>query len=333
MKVLVTGGGGYIGSALTEQLLLAGHKVTVLDRFIFEHRPVGAVGLRIITGDIRDWHGLSRLLPSHDAIVHLAFISNDPAYELDPEIALSVNVAPMRPLLQAANTAGVRRFVFLSSCSVYGDSAEAVVDENAHPSPLTDYARHKLACEAIIAEFGAEQTACTILRPATACGRAPRQRLDLLLNRMAAEAAIEGRIVARRPAAVRPAVTIYDLIGAILHVLDAAEPIVRLQTFNVVSETRTVLGWARSVQTLFDRPIDIRIADEAVDRRSYNVSADKIIATGFHPRVTVRQALAELAVALRSGNFPDALTSPVFHNLPAQRIHDFRELRPIGQLG
>jgi nucleoside-diphosphate-sugar epimerase len=174
--------------------------------------------------------------------------------------------------------------------------------------------------------------ACTILRPATVCGQAPRQRLDLLLNRMAAEAVTNRAIVVRTPTAMRPVVVMPDLVRAILHVLDAPEPAIRSEIFNLASETRPVLDWANLVRSLVHPQTKVSITEEARDGRSYNVSIEKLNATGFRLATSVCDAIDDLARALAAGDFPDSLANPAFHNLVAQRAHDFTKVQPIEQL-
>jgi len=244
MRVLVTGGAGYLGSVLVPRLLDEGHQVDVLDRLIHglpfvEPRE----RLAVHQGDIRDADALHSLLRGCEAIIHLAFTSNDPAYRLDRGIAKSINLDALPPLLDMAGGAGVERFFFLSSCSIYGASAAAFINEEAEPLPLTDYARHKWLCESMIAHHPHAPPSRVILRPATLCGRAPRQRFDLLVNRMVAEALCRGFIAVPPGDRHRPVLAIDTLAELIVHLLFLpAESGVRV--YNAAFENRTVAEWA-----------------------------------------------------------------------------------------
>lgn len=329
MRALITGGAGYIGSALTERLLAVGHRVTVLDRLIFglpfkSSRP----GLEVYRGDVRDPEAIARLLPGHDVVVHLAFASNDPEFRLDPLQAHAVNVAPLGPLVQKANDSGVDRFIFLSSCSVYGAAVHGVIDEAGCTNPLTDYARHKLIGESIVSTLADQSIAITTLRSATVCGRSPRQRFDLLLNRMMAEAVIKRHIRATNVTAKRPCVTLPWLLDAIVHVLMCDRDEVRSKIFNVATETRSIGQWADFVQSLTDCTVDYQTALPA-DARNYDVSADRILATGFQSSHRLPSVMLELYEAISGGAFKDPLQAKEFHNLLVQEEEDFSFIPPI----
>ncbi|MGY4416866.1 nucleoside-diphosphate-sugar epimerase [Bradyrhizobium sp. LB7.1] len=185
-NVMVTGGAGYVGSVLVPHLLAAGHKVTVLDLFMYGDDVFDAVrnnpNLRLIKGDIRDEAAINEALRGNDAVIHLACISNDPSFELDPGLGKSINYDCFRPMVRAAKKAGIKRFIYASSSSVYGIKDEAEVTEDLSCEPLTDYSKFKAMCETDLADEAASGfVACTV-RPATVCGYAPRQRLDVVVN-------------------------------------------------------------------------------------------------------------------------------------------------------
>jgi nucleoside-diphosphate-sugar epimerase len=184
--VLVTGGAGYVGSALVPKLLTAGHRVKVLDLYLFGDGILSAVAdhpnLEQVKGDLRDRRLLERVLPGCDAVIHLACISNDPSFELDPELSKSINYDSFFGLVDVSKDSGVRRFIYASSSSVYGIKDEENVTEELSLQPLTDYSKYKALCEEVLLKKRAAGFTTIILRPATVCGYAPRLRLDLAVN-------------------------------------------------------------------------------------------------------------------------------------------------------
>src|SRR6201996_9111421 len=184
-NVMVTGGAGYVGSVLIPKLLAAGHKVTVLDLFMYgpvfdaiKNNP----NLRLVKGDIRDEAAVNEALRGNNAVIHLACISNDPSFELDPSLGRSINYDAFFGLVEASKAAEVRRFIYASSSSVYGIKDEENVTEGLSLEPLTDYSKYKAMCEDVLLAKRRPGFAALILRPATVCGYSPRLRLDLSVN-------------------------------------------------------------------------------------------------------------------------------------------------------
>src|SRR5574341_924598 len=182
-RVLVTGGAGYKGCVLVPKLLDAGYEVVVYDLMLF-----GAEGLprherlEVVTGDIRDDAGYRRSLAGVDSVIHMACISNDPSFELNPSLSRSINFDCFEPLVVASKEAGVRRFVYVSSSSVYGVSDAPEVTEEHPLVPLTDYNRYKGLCEPLLLKYQSPDFTTVVLRPATVCGYSPRMRFDLTVN-------------------------------------------------------------------------------------------------------------------------------------------------------
>ena len=182
-KIFITGGAGYVGSALVPKLLYEGYEVTVYDLFIYGKEVLDQhPKLNIVEGDIRDIKLLSKCIKNHDAIIHLACISNDPSFELNPELGKTINLDCFRPLVEAAVSNNISRFIYASSSSVYGIKKEKNVDESLKLEPLTDYSKFKVECEKILSEYTSDKFETVIIRPATVCGYARRQRLDVVVN-------------------------------------------------------------------------------------------------------------------------------------------------------
>ena len=175
-NIFVTGGAGYVGAVLVPRLLDEGYRVTVLDLMIYGENVLPEHSqLKVIRGDIRNQALLSTALPGHDAVIHLACISNDPSFELNPSLGKSINLDSFRPLVEISRRSGVMRFIYASSSSVYGIKEEKDVHEGMTLEPLTDYSRFKADCEEILREFEAPGFTSVTIRPATVCGYSPRR--------------------------------------------------------------------------------------------------------------------------------------------------------------
>jgi nucleoside-diphosphate-sugar epimerase len=309
--VLVTGGAGYIGSVLVPELLDAGYRVSVLDRMIFGDRGLAGIaghpGLRVVRGDLRD-HGLvADLLGSEHpfAVVHLAAISNDPSAELDEAITESINGAACVALMHAAEAAGVERFLYASSASVYGIADAPDVTEDLPLAPITLYARKKAEGEAALASLCGPGFCGVSVRSATVCGLSPRIRLDLTVNLLSDQALRRGRLRVLGGEQMRPNVHVRDLTRFYRLLLDADPGRVRGRAFNVCRENASVLDIARAVRDEVDpaMPIDIAPTD---DRRSYHLTAARAEGElGFSAALSLRQAIGELRDAYRRGQVED----------------------------
>ena len=182
-KIFITGGAGYVGAVLVPNLLENGYVVTVLDLMIYGENVLPShPNLNAVKGDIRDQAFLRKLLPGHDAVIHLACISNDPSFELNPDLGKSINLDAFQPLVEISKSCSVKRFIYASSSSVYGIKDEPNVHEEMVLEPLTDYSQFKADCEKILAEYQSDDFTTVTIRPATVCGYSPRQRLDVVVN-------------------------------------------------------------------------------------------------------------------------------------------------------
>jgi len=317
--VLVTGGAGYVGSVLVPKLLLAGHRVKVLDLYLFGEQVLNSVkdhpGLEQIKGDLRDQALLKRILPGCDALIHLACISNDPSFELNPELGRSINFTAFTPLVDLARDHGVQRFIYASSSSVYGVKAEAEVTEDLALEPLTDYSKYKALCEDILLAKRAPGFAVLILRPATVCGDSPRLRLDLTVNILTNHAYHNRVVKVFGGAQMRPNIHIQDMTD--LYVRSLAWPVARIDggVYNAGYQNHTVAEIAGMVQRIVGPGIDL-VTTPTDDNRSYRISSAKLQRElGFTATRSLEQAVQDLVEAFRSGRVPDAMTGSRYYNL------------------
>src|SRR5712671_1262054 len=286
-RVLVTGGAGYVGSVLVPKLLAAGHAVNVLDLFLYGEDVLDAVKghakLRLIKGDLRHLPSVEAALVGCDAVIHLACISNDPSFELDPELGKSINLDAFRPLVRAAKAAGVKRFIYASSSSVYGIKEGVSVTEELPLEPLTDYSKFKAACERILAEERAPGFVTLTLRPATVCGYSPRQRLDLVVNILTNHAVNNRKIKVFGGTQLRPNLHIEDMTDLYLQCLAAPDEQIDGRIWNAGYENHTVRQLADTVREVVGGPIGLAVAD---------------LNQGF-----------------KDGRLPDAMTSSRYYNI------------------
>ena len=318
-NVLVTGGAGYVGSRLVPKLLAAGHRVTVLDLYLYGDGVFNGAGghpnLRQVKGDLRDPAAVRDALTGCDAVIHLACISNDPSFELDPDLGRSINYDCFRPLVRAARDAGVRRFVYASSSSVYGVKADAEVTEELPLEPLTDYSRYKAMCEEVLQAERRPGFVALTLRPATVCGWAPRLRLDLTVNILTNHAVNNGRITVFGGQQKRPNIDIEDMTDLYCASLQYADEAIDGRVFNAGYENHTVAQIAEQVRERVGGGVEI-VTTPTDDHRSYHVSSKKIAdELGFRPRRTVGDAVDGLLAAFRAGRVPDPMTDDRYYNV------------------
>jgi nucleoside-diphosphate-sugar epimerase len=318
--VLVTGGAGYVGSVLVPALLARGHRVRVLDLFLFGDDVLSAVAghprLEQIRGDIRDRDRLDKLLPGCDSVIHLACISNDPSFELDPELGRSINYEAFEPLVQAARGARVRRFVYASSSSVYGVKDHPDVDERDALEPLTDYSRFKALCEEVLLAHAGPGFAPVIVRPATVCGYSPRQRLDVVVNILTNHAVNSGMIQVFGGEQMRPNIHIQDMVDLYLLLLELPVERIAGRVYNAGGANHTVDELAAKVRaSVKRRDVEIRRVPTD-DPRSYHISSERLAAElGFRASRAIEQAVRELEAALLDGRLPGALSDPRYFNV------------------
>ncbi len=317
-SVLVTGGAGYVGSVLVPKLLGAGHRVTVLDLFIYGDTLAGVADhpdLRRVRGDLRDAGVVSDALKGCDSVIHLACISNDPSFELDPGLGKSINHDAFQPLVRAAKTAGVERFIYASSSSVYGIKEDAEVTEDLELEPLTDYSRFKALCEEELLAERAPGFAVLVLRPATVCGYSPRLRLDLTVNILTNHAINNGKITVFGGKQRRPNINIEDMTDLYIRCLDYADELIDGKVFNAGYENHEVGELARIVRDVVGEGVEI-VTTPTDDHRSYHVSSAAIgRELGFVPSHTIEDAVRGLRTAFDSGLVPNPMADDGYYNV------------------
>lgn len=325
-RLLVTGGAGYIGSTLVPGLLGLGHRVTVLDAFFFGREPLEAVAkhrrLELIAADIRDRPTVRAVLArgEFDAVIHLAAISNDPSSELDPELTRSVNRSALEAVMADSKEAGVGRFIYASSASVYGLKDTPDVTEDLPLEPMTLYARYKAEGEEVLSSLIEDRFVGVSVRAATVCGYSPRLRLDLTINILTHFALTRGFIRVFGGEQMRPNVHVEDLADLYATLVDAEAEKIQGQSFNVSCRNSSVIELAELVRSQVDPELPIEIVPTD-DNRSYCLSAAKLERElGFVPKRTLDDAVASLARAYSAGAVADPSAS-IYRNVEWMKQH------------
>ena len=315
-KILITGGAGYVGAMLVPRLLKEGYSVTVLDLMIYgedvlENHPK----LTIVKGDIRDIELLKSSIPRHDAVIHLACISNDPSFELNPELGKSINLDAFRPLVEISKSASIKRFIYASSSSVYGVKEEENVHEDMLLEPLTDYSKFKVECERVLAEYQSPVFTTVTIRPATVCGYSLRQRLDVVVNILTNLAFHKREISVFGGQQLRPNIHISDMVDVYIALLEAPNDKIAGEIFNAGFENQTVMELAETVQRVIGDDVKL-VTTETNDNRSYHISSKKIAdKIGFRTTHTIHEAVKDLHNAFEKGLLPNSLEDERYFNI------------------
>lgn len=324
-KIMVTGGAGYVGSVLVPHLLHLGYHVKVLDLFIYGEHTLDEVRddqkLEKIKGDIRDQSLLKEVLNGCDAVIHLACISNDPSVELDPDLSTSINYLSFEPLLKISRDAGVKRFIFASSGSVYGISKEENVTEEHPLVPISYYNKYKALCESVLKEYQSEDFTTVTIRPATICGYSPRQRLDLSVNILTNHAVNTGVIKIFGGRQMRPNIHIRDMVDLYARLLEFPVELIRGKIFNAGFENYTISQIGEIVKDIVQCNVPTRkaISIENVpsdDPRSYHLSSEKIKRElGFIPRFGIKDGVFDIIKGFSDGKIPDPMNDIRYYNV------------------
>ena len=323
MKILVTGGAGYVGSKLVPSLLNTGYKVTVLDLMIYGEDVLDYnEQLTKIKGDIRNQKLLKKILPGHDVVIHLACISNDPSFELNPTLGKSINFDAFEPLVKISRDSKVNKFIYASSSSVYGIKKEKDVTEDMKLEPLTDYSKFKGQCEKILNNYKADDFITTTIRPSTVCGYARRQRLDLVVNILTNHAFHKRKIKVFGGEQLRPNVHIDDMVNSYLAILNADNKKINGEIFNVGFKNQTVNELAGNVKEVIGEDIEI-VKTKSDDNRSYHVSCKKISETlGFNTKHTIKDAVTDLKKAFENKLIINSFDDEKFFNIKRMQSID-----------
>ena len=322
-NVLVTGGAGYCGSLLVPQLLAEGYNVTVYDLLYFgdSFLPKDNPRLKVVPGDIRDVAKLTSVLQNQDVVLSLACISNDASFELDESLSTTINLDAFEPMVVAAKKAGVKRFVYASSSSVYGVSDKPNVTEDHPLVPLTLYNKYKGLCEPLLLKHTDDRFVGVIFRPATVCGYAPRLRLDLSVNILANHAVTNNKITVFGGSQLRPNLHVQDYADLCKLLLVAPTEKIANQIFNCGYQNMSIMEIAHMVKKVVEQefpqkaPIDI-VTTPTDDNRSYHINSDKIKKTlGFAPKHTIEEAVRDLCRAFRDGKIPNSFSDDRFYNV------------------
>ena len=316
---MVTGGGGYVGSLLVPKLLADGHEVTVLDLFMYGTDVFDQVifdpSLRIVKGDLRDISMVRNALTNCDTVIHLACISNDPSFELNPKLGKSINLDAFEPLVKASIKCKISKFIYASSSSVYGIKKEKNVTEDMSLEPLTDYSKFKGECENILNSYSSEDFITTTIRPSTVCGYAKRQRLDLVVNILTNHAFHKRSITVFGGQQLRPNIHIDDMVDSYISVLNADHNKINGEIFNVGFKNQSVNELAEDVKKMVGEDVKI-INSKSDDNRSYHVSSKKISdILNFNTKFTVRDAVSDLQSAFKKKLLMDTFLDEKYFNI------------------
>jgi nucleoside-diphosphate-sugar epimerase len=314
-KIFITGGSGYVGSVLAPYLIKKNYKVTVFDLMLYGETLTKNKNLKIIKGDIRNTKLLKEAIKGHDTMIHLACISNDPSFELNPTLGKAINLDAFTPLVEISKNLGVERFIYASSSSVYGIKEEKNVDESMSLEPLTDYSKFKADCEKILLKYNSNNFVVSILRPATVCGYSPRQRLDLVVNILTNLAYHTREITVFGGDQLRPNIHIQDMVRAYELFIETNDKNINGKIFNIGFENSTVNDLALNVKKIIGSDVIIKNLPTN-DNRSYHISSKKIEnELGFKTKFNILNAIEDLKNAFDNKLLLNCLKNEDYFNI------------------
>jgi len=321
-NILVTGGLGYIGSLLCPQLIGSGYNVIAFDIGWFgtDHLPKEVVVER---ADIRNHKYFKYVCKKYeiDAVINLACVSNDASFELDEKLSKSINLDAFEPMIMSAKSAGVKRFISVSTSSVYGVSDALEITEEHPLVPLTLYNEYKGLCEPLLFKHQSDDFVCVVIRSATICGVSPRQRLDLSVNILTHHAIINNVIKVFGGEQMRPNLHIQDICNLYELLLRVDSNLIAGKIFNCAYSNSTINNLARVVKNVvaFEFPeqgeIDI-VTVPTDDIRSYHINSNKIkTELGFYPGYSIAHAIDDLCRGFKFGYFPNSMDDTIYYNV------------------
>jgi nucleoside-diphosphate-sugar epimerase len=314
-KIFITGGAGYVGSVLTPYLINKGHKITVYDLMLYGDTLKKDKNLNIIKGDIRNTELLKEAIKGNEIVIHLACISNDPSFELNPTLGKEINLDAFKPLVEISKNLGVKKFIYASSSSLYGVKIEKNVNENMSLEPLTDYSKFKADCEKILFKYKSKDFITVTLRPATVCGYSPRQRLDLVVNILTNLAYHNREITIFGGDQLRPNIHIQDMVRAYELFINTKDEKINGKIFNIGFENLTVNQLASEVQKVIGSDVKIKKLPTN-DNRSYHISSKKIQdELGFVTNFSILNAIEDLKYAFEKKLLSDCLINENYFNI------------------
>ena len=320
-KILIVGGAGYCGSVMVPQLLDEGWEVTVYDIMWYAPQFKQHPKLHMVQGDVRDTAKVAAACQGQDVLLHLACISNDASFDLDEALSTTVNLDAFEPVVIAAKKAGIKRFIFASSSSVYGVSEQPDVTEEHPLLPVSLYNKYKGMCEPLLFKHTDANFVGVVFRPATVCGYGPRQRLDVSVNILTNHAVNKGKITVFGGEQMRPNLHIQDYVDVCKLLMTAPAEKIANERFNVGFQNMSIMDIARTVKKVVEElypqkgsiPIEVT---ESNDKRSYHINSDKIKRVlGFVPKHTVEDAVRDLCKAFNEGKLPNSFEDDKYYNI------------------